>query len=136
MDQLTLTENVDSLFRSLENFTQKEGIIGKPVVQGDKTFLPVVSISVGYGGGNASAKGQPASAGMGAGGGGTGALGLGAKLNTDAVIVIDNQNVSLLSMNSNASSIMDKIPQIISSMTQNKQAGQAQNQNQTNPMQS
>jgi uncharacterized spore protein YtfJ len=51
MDQLSLNQNVDALFRSLENFTQNEGIIGKPVTQGEKTFLPVVSITVGYGGG-------------------------------------------------------------------------------------
>ena len=133
MDQSNLLENVDSLFRSLENFTQNEGIIGKPVTQGDKTFLPVVSITLGYGGGNASAKSQGgasnAGAGMGSMGSGTGALGLGAKLCTDAVIVIDNQNVSMLSVNSNASAIMDKIPQIISGVTQGKQSqGQGQNQ--------
>jgi len=140
MDQSVLTENVDSLFHSLENFTQNEGIIGKPVTQGDKTFLPVVSITVGYGGGNAATKGQQgSSSGMGAGMGssagssGTGAVGLGAKLCTDAVIVIDGQNVSMMPMNSNASTLMDKIPQIISSMNMtqgNKQQSQSQGQSQ------
>jgi len=48
MDQSYLNNNVDTLFKSLENFTQTEGIIGKAVTQGDKTFLPVVSITVGY----------------------------------------------------------------------------------------
>ena len=145
MDQLNLTENVDTLFRSLENFTQKEGIIGKPVTQGDKTFLPVVSISLGYGSGNANMKGQSGAPGMNGTASGTGALGLGAKLCTDAVIVIDNQNVSLLSMNSNAGNIMDKIPQIISgikgqgqqgqsqSQEQNQNQAQSQNQNQQTP---
>ncbi|MDF2686425.1 MAG: hypothetical protein K0S55_1607, partial [Clostridia bacterium] len=120
MDQFDLTENVNTLFQSLENFTQKEGVIGKPVSQGDKTFLPIVSISVGYGGGNASM-------GMGQTNGsfaskstesssGTGALGLGAKLNTEAVILIDNQNVSLLTLSMpNGSQLIDKIPQIIRS---------------------
>ena len=127
MDQTSLSQNVDTLFKSLENFTQNEGIIGKPVTQGDKTFLPVVSITVGYGGGNANMGSN--SSGMGKMSGstetGTGALGLGAKLCTDAVILIDNQNVSLLPMGSNASTIMDKIPQIISGMGQSKQSGQA-----------
>jgi len=130
MDQTELKENVDSLFRSLENFTQNEGIIGKPVTQGDKTFLPVVSITVGYGGGNASMGKNPQASSSGKTETGTEALGLGAKLCTDAVILIDNQNVSLLSMNSNASNLMDKIPQMISGMGQNKQSGQAQGQNQ------
>jgi uncharacterized spore protein YtfJ len=128
MDQLSLNQNVDALFRSLENFTQNEGIIGKPVTQGEKTFLPVVSITVGYGGGNANMKGQQNAPGM-SSNTGTGALGLGAKLCTDAVIVIDNKNnesVSVLSMNaSNAGGIMDKIPQIISGMKQGQNQGQS-----------
>lgn len=140
MDQSNLIENVNSLFRSLEEFTQHEGIIGKPVTQGDKTFLPIVSITVGYGGGNAvMGKGQQANpssmnSGMGSAGTGTGALGLGAKLNTDAVIVIDNlnnQNVTMMPINSSASTLVDKIPQIISGMNQNKQSGQ-QNSNKSN----
>ncbi len=125
MEQQNLTDNVNFLFQSLEDFTQREGIIGKPVTQGDKTFLPIVSITVGYGGGNASlGKGQqgqmPGTAGAGTG---TGALGLGAKLCTDAVLVIDNQNVTMLPVGSAASSLADKIPQIISSMNQNKNSG-------------
>lgn len=132
MDHSALNTNVDSLFHSLENFTQKEGIIGKPVTQGDKTFLPVISITVGYGGGNATmGKSQPSSS-MSSGasqGSGTGALGLGAKLCTDAVIVIDNQNnqsVTMLPVSSAAGSLMDKIPQIISGMNQSKQQNQSQ----------
>jgi uncharacterized spore protein YtfJ len=91
----------------------------------------VVSVTVGYGGGNASMKGQSGSGsssttGAGSSNTGTGALGLGAKLCTDAIIMIDNQNVSMLSVNSSAGNITDKIPQIISGMSQNKQSGQSQ----------
>lgn len=121
MDQSILNGNVDTLFKSLENFTQTEGIIGKPVTQGDKTFLPVVSITVGYGGGNASMKGQTSGTSGASSTGtnsGTGALGLGAKLCTDAVIVLDGQNVFMLPVNSSAAggTLVDKIPQIISGM--------------------
>ena len=138
MNSSNLTENVDYLFKSLENFTQNEGIIGKPVVQGDKTFLPVVSITVGYGGGNAAmGKGKQGGAAMGAAAGSagseSGALGLGAKLSTDAVILIDKDNVSMLPMGANVGTIVDKIPQIINGMNQNKQSGQAQNQGQSTP---
>lgn len=139
MDQLSMNENVDTLFRSLENFTQKEGVIGKPVTQGNKTFLPVVSITLGYGGGNANMKGQGGgnAAGVGMASGtssstGTGAMGLGAKLCTDALIVIDNQNVSVLPLNAAGAvpGIMDKIPQIISGMKGQGQQGQSQGQSQ------
>jgi len=133
MDQFNMVENVDTLFQSLENFTQKEGVIGKPVTQGSKTFMPVVSVTVGYGGGNASmgknqhatTPGMPTSDSQNSG---TGALGLGAKLCTDAIIVVDDtaDNVQVLSMSANgAGQIVDKIPQILQGMNQNKKPGQS-----------
>lgn len=134
MDQLDVSKNIDTLFHSLENFTQNEGVIGKPVTQGNKTLLPVVSVTIGYGGGNASMKSQmnAASSNGGSSNTGSGALGLGAKLNTEAVIVFDSQSqdVAMLAMNpSGASQIVDKIPQIISNMNQNKQgSGQSAQQ--------
>lgn len=139
MDQnTTLNQNVDTLFSNLENFTQNEGVLGKPVVQGDKTFIPVVSVTLGYGSGNASNKGQSGGtssaqgmgAGMGAGIGG--ALGLGAKLITEAVIIIDKENVSMIPMGAAGSTtqLMDKIPQILMGMNPNNQQGQGQGQQQ------
>ncbi len=63
MDQNpNLTQNVDTLFSNLENFTQNEGLIGKPVTHGDKTFIPVVSVTLGYGSGNTANKTQQGNA--------------------------------------------------------------------------
>lgn len=149
MDQFTtdtLNQNVDLLFTNLESFTQNEGVIGKPVTQENKTFLPVVSITLGYGGGNSASKSQPGASGssgsMGTtGSAGTtgmmgsmagkmagGALGLGAKLNTEAIIVIekDKDSVSLLPVNASAgiNQMVDKIPQILLNMNQGKTGGQ------------
>lgn len=135
MDQLSITENVDTLFRSLQNFTQNEGVIGKAVVQGNKTLMPVVSVTVGYGGGNGlMGKNNSSSgsmAGMGSTSSSSGALGLGAKLNTEAILILDDQSqeVSMLPMSaSGASQIVDKIPQILTGMNKNKQSGQSQQQ--------
>lgn len=140
MDQdtnLTLNQNVDMLFTNLENFTQNEGVIGKPVIHENKTFLPVVSVTLGYGGGNSANKTQPGSdnatnqtIGNIAAKMSGGALGFGAKLNTEAVIVIDKDkdSVSLISLSAPATSqLTEKIPQMIMNMGQNKQSGQ-QNQ--------
>jgi uncharacterized spore protein YtfJ len=126
MDQMNLTENIDTLFHSLENFTQKEGVIGKAVTQNEKTFMPVVSITVGYGSGNvAMGKNQGSSTAFAGSDSGSGALGLGAKLCTEAVLIIDNQqNVSILPMNAAGSQIIEKIPQILNGMKQNGQQGQ------------
>src|SRR4051794_12802158 len=99
---LNLSQNVDTLFSNIENFTHNEGVIGKPVTHQDKTFIPVVSVSVGYGGGNTANKSQQGNTNQ-TGSSGTGnmsggALGLGAKVSTDAVIVIDKGNVSMMTM--------------------------------------
>lgn len=140
MDQTpNLNQNVDALFSNLESFTQNEGLIGKPVVHGDKTFLPVVSVTLGYGSGNSASKPQQGSSSSSQGIGSMisatnmagGALGLGAKLSTDAIIVIDKDKVSMMPLNApaNAGQLMDKLPQILSGMT-NKQQGQQQGQEQ------
>lgn len=132
MDQettTTLNQNVDMLFSNLENFTQKEGVIGKPVVQDNKTFLPVVSVTLGYGGGNSANKTQPEdssnSSNQTLGGIASkmagGALGFGAKLNTEAIIVIDKDkdSVSMLPLTSGAN-LTEKIPQMLMNMGQGK----------------
>lgn len=131
MEQFNMVENVDTLFHSLENFTQKEGVIGKPVTQGNKTIMPIVSVTVGYGGGNASmgkgSAGSSFTSDTGSISTGTGALGLGAKLNTEAILVFDDQSsdVSMIPMNaSGASQIADKIPQIMQGINQSKQQSQ------------
>jgi len=119
-----LSQSVQTLFTSMENFTQKEGLIGKPVTHSDKTFLPVVSLSLGYGGGDTQAKNQQGTqpqqnaASMPKGMNG-GALGLGAKLCADAVLVIDKGNVFVapVGSQSNMSQIIEKVPQIVSNMT-------------------
>lgn len=130
MDQnLNLSQNIDTLFSNIEDFTQTQGVIGKPLTHQDKTFIPVVSISVGCGGGNTSSKSQQgntsANQGMGSDAGNMagGALGLGAKVSTDAIIVIDNGNVSMMTLSAagNATQLIDKIPEIIKGMNQQQQ---------------
>lgn len=136
----TLTQNVDTLFTNLESFTQNEGVLGKPVSFGDKTFIPVVSVALGYGTGNTAnnkqqtpALGTNASSAISDNNMSGGAVGLGAKLTTEAVIVIDNNDISMLPMANNvpSSSLVDKIPQMLMGMNQNKQQGQQQSQQQS-----
>lgn len=144
MDQAVnnpLQQNVDMLFSNLENFTQSEGVIGKPVTQGDKTFLPVVSVTLGYGSGNSANKSRQNDANQASGSTGAnmagGALGLGAKLTTEAVIVIDKDNVSLIQLSAagTASQLIDKIPQMLSGIgigqsNQGQKQGNSQGQQQ------
>jgi uncharacterized spore protein YtfJ len=127
----SITQYVDTLFNNMENFSQKDGLIGKPVTQGDKTFLPIMSITLGYGGGDTQSKNKTSVNNTTNVGGGmlSGALGIGAKLSTDAIIVIDKDNVLMAPVGSpgNISQVINKIPQIISSMspTSGGQQGQS-----------
>jgi uncharacterized spore protein YtfJ len=142
MDQNpNLSQNVDTLFSNLGSFTQNEGVLGKPVTHGEITFIPVVSVTLGYGSGDKASKnnhgassqgGTNPAMGMGMGNMSGGAIGLGARLCTEAVIVIDKDNVSAIPIKAgaNANQLMDKIPQILSGMNQNKQQGQQQEQQQ------
>jgi uncharacterized spore protein YtfJ len=146
MDQnQAFTQNVDALFTNLENFTKKESVLGSPVTYGDKTLIPVMSIMLGYGSGTSSNSANQqntmmnannnanANAGVG--------LGLGARITTDAVVVIDKDNVSMLSISgkNNLSSMMDKIPEAILNMNKNnqqtnQQMNQQANQTQNSPL--
>lgn len=141
MDQnLNLTQNIDNLFTNIENFTQTEGVMGKPLTHENKTFIPVVSVSIGCGGGNSATKNQQGntSTNQTAGSGATnmlgGALGLGARVSTDAIIVIDNGNVSMMTLSAagNATQLIDKIPEMVRGMKQqNAQNGQNQQNDQS-----
>lgn len=119
MDNLELNTNysIDDLFHSMENFTQKEGLLGKPLIQGDKTLIPVISMTVGYGSGTMPKKNV---------GSANDAQGLGAKLCTDGIIVMDNNNnVTLLTMSgAGASKLVDKIPQMVQNFTQKSGSNQ------------
>jgi uncharacterized spore protein YtfJ len=124
-----LTQNIDALFTNLEEFTRNESILGKPVSFEGKTLIPVISVTVGYGSGNTPSKNQQNNTGVMAGmTQGMGALGLGARINTEAVVVIDNNNVSMLPITGTAKpGLMDKLPQMLSSLNM---GGQQQNQQQ------
>lgn len=131
----SLNQNIDSLFSNIETFTQNEGTLGKPVSQGDKTLIPIISVTIGYGGGNTSGKMSQGATGtsQGTSNAGMDALGLGARISTDAIAVVDGANVSVIPVNatpSNMNQLIDKIPQMMG-IGQNKQQ---QNQQQNQPL--
>lgn len=139
------TQNLDSLFSNLEDFTRKESVLGSPVTYGDKTLIPIVSVTLGYGSGNSATKAQGSTGAvqttMGTTPGanantGMGALGLGAKITTEAVILINKDNVSVLPISEKAdkgvlNQMLDKIPQMLMGQQQGQGQGQqAQGQQQ------
>jgi uncharacterized spore protein YtfJ len=132
----SLTQNIDTLFSNIETFTQNEGILGKPVTQGDKTLIPIISVTIGYGGGNTSGKmsGGMAASTQGTSNAGMDALGLGAKICTDALAVVDGDNISVIPVNqpsANLSQMISQIPQMMGKGQGGQQQGQQQSQPQS-----
>jgi uncharacterized spore protein YtfJ len=122
------THNIDTLFSDLQNFTKTESVLGNPLAVGDKTLVPVLSVTLGYGSAGMGTKiDQPETKNASNG------IGLGAKITTSAVVVVEKDCVSMLpvSEKSNTNQLMDKIPQAIASLTQ----GASGTQGQKNPLQ-
>jgi uncharacterized spore protein YtfJ len=132
----SLNQNIDTLFSNIETFTQNEGMLGKPVTQGDKTLIPIISVTIGYGGGNTSGKMSTSTtaAAQGTSNAGMDALGLGARISTDALAVVDRQNVSVIPVNanpSNMSQLINQIPQMVGKGQGSQSQNQQQNQQQS-----
>lgn len=129
----SMTQYVDSLFANISGFTQQEGLLGKPVKNEDKTFIPVMSIMFGYGGKDSESKGKTPGSNQTTGFGSmvNGTLGAGAKLCTDAIIIIDKDTVSVvpIGMGAAGQGLINKIPQIISGLKPGgQQSGSSQGQ--------
>lgn len=124
--------NEDKLFSDLKNFSKTESVLGDPLAVGDKTLIPVMSVTVGYGSTPSIGKNQQANNSNG--------VGLGARFATNAVIVVEKDSVSMLSVNekNNLNQLMSNIPQTLMNMGQNvmqqgqQQAGQSGQQGQQN----
>lgn len=122
----------DKLFSDLKNFSKTESVLGDPLAIGDKTLIPVVSVTVGYGSAPSMSKNQQ--------GNNSNGVGLGARFATNAVIVVEKDSVSMLSVNekNNSNQLMSKLPQTLMDMGQNvmqqgqQQAGQQGQQNASN----
>lgn len=131
----TMEQNVSTLFSNIESFAQQEGTLGKPISVEDKTLIPVISVSIGYGGGNSSGKLTQGSTTTSQGSANTGmdALGLGARISTDAVLIVDQGNISAISINTTSGAmnqLMNKLPQMVGMGQNAQQQGQQQGQQQ------
>jgi uncharacterized spore protein YtfJ len=112
------TQNMDTIFTDLHNFVKNDSVLGAPVVVGDKTLVPVISVTLGYGNPGMAKSNTPNSM-----------SGMGARISTNAVVVIDKSSTTMLTVGEkgNMSQMIDKIPQAISSLGQSMQGQQSQN---------
>lgn len=107
-------ENMNAVFTKVEDYIKHENLLGAPVSVQNKTLVPVVSVTLGYGSGNHSTKMNQNTTDS------SPALGLGARVCTDAIMVMDNDSVSMLpvSQKNNMDKIINKIPEMVTNLKQ------------------
>ena len=116
-DNTPFSQNMDSIFTDLHNFVKNDSVLGAPVIVGEKTLVPVISVTLGYG-----TPGMSKNI--------TSGSGMGARISTNGVVVIDKDSTTMLTVGEkgNMSQMIDKIPQALGSIGQSMQGQQGQKQ--------
>lgn len=83
-------ESIDSIFSNFERFIKTETVVGQPIVVGEVTLVPIISVFFGCGAGGGKGSDNKSIDSDGAGGGG------GARITPDAIVVIKKGEVSML----------------------------------------
>ena len=104
-----INESLETLFSHLEKFLKTETVIGEPIVVGETTLIPIITVAFGCGGGGGGGKDEKGNDGMGTG------VGVGAKISPDAVIVIRQDSVTMLPVKnrSNLEKLVGMVPEIV-----------------------
>jgi uncharacterized spore protein YtfJ len=103
-------ENVfNAMFEKLEKFVRTETVVGEPIQLGNITLVPIVSVSFGAGAGGGGGKDVKGNDGTGSGGG------VGCKITPNAMLVLKNDEVSLLPLNNKGTleKLVEMVPEII-----------------------
>lgn len=136
--KLAINENIETLFGQLEKFLKTETVVGEPMTVGGVSLVPLITISFGCGTGGGTGGSQSKSGEMGDGLGS--GLGVGAKISPDAVLVINNGEVTMMPIKGrmNLEKLVDKVPDIMDYMKAKKDGGDEKaapddNKNEENP---
>ncbi|MHC1684785.1 MAG: GerW family sporulation protein [Clostridiaceae bacterium] len=106
----SIPENLEALFGKLESFLKTETVVGEPIVVGSTTLVPIVTVT--FGGGTGGGVGKDPKGADGSGGG----AGIGARITPNAILVIKNDEVSMLPVKgrNNLENLVEMVPEIIS----------------------
>lgn len=104
-----INDSLETLFTHLEKFLKTETVIGEPIIVGETTLIPIITVAFGCGGGGGGGKDEKGNDGMGTG------VGVGAKISPDAVIVIREDAVTMLPVKnrSNIEKLVNMVPEIV-----------------------
>ena len=94
-------EKIKNVLNELEKFIQVETVVGKPIVAGDVTIIPLVDVSFGMGFGFNGELDNDIQGG-----------GIGGTLSPNAVLILDGKDTKLISIK-DSSSITTMIPQVL-----------------------
>lgn len=110
MENNTMKESFDSLFGNLEKFIKTETVVGQPIVVGEVTLVPIISVMFGCGTGGGTGSDNKGMTGNGAGGGG------GARITPNAILVIKKDEVTMLPIKgkNNLDNLINMVPDIVS----------------------
>jgi uncharacterized spore protein YtfJ len=119
MENNTMKESFDSLFTNLEKFIKTETVVGEPIVVGEVTLVPIISVMFGCGTGGGTGSDNKGMTGNGSGGGG------GARISPNAILVIKKDEVTMLPVKgkNNLDNLINMVPDIVSKINFKKDKG-------------
>jgi uncharacterized spore protein YtfJ len=109
----------DTLFEKLGSFLRSETVVGDPIQVGNVTLIPIVTVSFGVGGGEGTGRDHRGNDGTGGGGG------VGCRISPNAVLVIKDDEISLVSLAGKGSleKIMNMVPELVEKMNFHRKSG-------------
>lgn len=119
MENNSMKESFDSLFTNLEKFIKTETVVGEPIVVGEVTLVPIISVMFGCGTGGGTGSDNKGMTGNGSGGGG------GARISPNAILVIKKDEVTMLPVKgkNNLDNLINMVPDIVSKINLKKENG-------------
>lgn len=115
----SMKESLDSVFTNLEKFIKTETVIGEPIVVGEVTLVPIISVMFGCGAGGGTGGDNKGMTGDGSGGGG------GARISPNAILVIKKDEVTMLPVKgkNNLDNLINMVPDIVSKINLKRDKG-------------
>lgn len=109
-------ENLDCMLTKLKDFLKTETVVGEPLVIGEITLVPLITVGFGCGTGGGSGVAPNGADGTGSGGG------CAATVSPTAVLVVKNEEVTLIPLKgkNNLNSLASMVPDLISKINAKK----------------
>lgn len=99
---MRINEELENIFKNLEDYSRSEMIVGKPIVVGNITLIPLIEVGLGLGTGGNQGKVKE---------GRFSAVGVGAKISPSSVLVIRDEQVYALPLKEKGT--LDKVVEML-----------------------